>query len=236
MTLFYLIRHGETDWNVQGIWQGHTDVPLNDIGRAQAERVAGRLRDDGGPFEAIYSSDLSRAWETAVAIGRALRIEPRPLPALREIDLGRWSGMKRDQVVALDGEVLERISSGEDLPRGGAERMADVFARVTGALERLGAEHPEGRIILVTHGGPVRTALLYAARDKDGSAPRRGHIGNTAVSVIRHEAGDWEIVTINDLSHLAESPQAPDLMAPQPPGDEEAAFEPEESGDRERRA
>jgi probable phosphoglycerate mutase len=78
----YLIRHGETDWNLDGRWQGHSDVPLNPAGRQQALLLARRLADEGVRFNALYSSDLSRAWDTAVAIGGALGLRPASAPAL----------------------------------------------------------------------------------------------------------------------------------------------------------
>src|SRR5262245_53202123 len=102
MTVFYIIRHGETDWNLSGRWQGHADVPLNALGRAQAQRLAERLRREDTRLDSIYSSDLLRAWETALIIGDALGVAPRPLPALREIDVGAWSGLTRAEVLMRD--------------------------------------------------------------------------------------------------------------------------------------
>src|SRR5262245_42161594 len=117
MTIFYLIRHGETDWNQSGRWQGHADVPLNALGRAQAQRLAERLRRERDPLDAIYSSDLLRAWETAQALAAAVGHAPQPLPALREIDVGSWSGLTRVEVMARDRDLMERLESGEDVPR-----------------------------------------------------------------------------------------------------------------------
>lgn len=227
MTTFYLIRHGETDWNVEGIWQGHTDIPLNDVGREQARRLAARLSGDGVRFDALYSSDLSRAWETAQVVGAAVNLTPRPLRALREIDLGVWSGKTREQIAITDHETLERIASGEDLPRGGAERLVDLHDRVVGAAEHLAVLFPGAQLALVTHGGPVRALLMHAARDHDGQAPPKGHIGNTSISIVVCTPSGWQLESINDMAHLSGAAQAPDLMAPQPPGDEEAAFEQE---------
>lgn len=227
MTTLYIIRHGETDWNAQGLWQGHTDVPLNAAGHEQAQRLATHLAHSGVHLDAIYSSDLLRAWETAQPIGESLGVDLRAMPALREIDLGSWSGMTREQVIAQDAETLDRISSGEDLPRGGGERLAELHQRVVAAAEQAAAEHPGGAVALVTHGGPVRALLMHAARDKDGPAPRRGHIGNTSVSVITLDQSGWNIRSINEMRHLEDVPQAPDLMSPQPAGDEEAAFKPQ---------
>jgi len=221
MTIFYLIRHGETDWNMQGRWQGHTDVPLNALGQSQARRLAQRLHDEGAHFDAIYSSDLQRAWQTAGALGAALDLAPRPLPALREIDVGGWSGLTRAQVLARDPDLVARLESGEDVRRGGTgERFADLYGRAVEAVERLAAERPDGRLLLVTHGGPVRALLLHAARDKAGALPRPLHIGNTSISVLRGGPSGWALDPINDMQHLASAAQAPDMMSA-PPDDAE---------------
>ncbi len=118
MSIFFLIRHGETDWNMQGRWQGHTDIALNAIGQAQAQRLAERLRDEDVRFDTIYSSDLKRAWETASILGAALDLVPWPLPALREIDVGGWSGLTHAEVLARDPDLAARLESGEDVRRG----------------------------------------------------------------------------------------------------------------------
>ena len=220
MSIFFLIRHGETDWNMQGRWQGHTDIALNTIGRAQAQRLAERLRDEDTRFDAIYSSDLKRAWETASILGTALDLVPQPLPALREIDVGGWSGLTHAEVRARDPDLVERLESGEDMRRGGTgERFADLYRRVVEAAERLAAERRDGRLMVVTHGGPVRALLLHAARDKADALPRPLHIGNTSISVLRSGPSGWALDTINDMRHLG-SAQAPDLMSA-PPDDAE---------------
>jgi probable phosphoglycerate mutase len=219
-TTFYLIRHGETDWNLNGRWQGHADVPLNQVGQAQARRLATRLLREGVRFDALYSSDLQRAWATARAVGAALDLVPQPLPALREIDVGSWSGLTGAEVLAQDGDTYERVRSGEDLPRGGGERLLDLYTRVVAAAERLADEQPGRALALVTHGGPVRALLMYAAREKVGLNLHRAHIGNTSISVLIGGPSGWDIGTINDMAHLAADQQAPDMMSA-PPDDTE---------------
>jgi broad specificity phosphatase PhoE len=220
MTLIYLIRHGETAWNASGRWQGHADIPLNDAGRQQARRLGARLAREGVRFDAIYSSDLLRAWETASLVGEALGASPAALPALRELDVGAWSGLTVAEVAARDPETLARLESGEDLPRGGGERFVDLYARVVPAVEQLVAAQPRGTLALVSHGGPVRALLLYAAREKHGAPVRRLHVGNTSLSVLACDRATWELRLINDMSHLAGGPQAPDMMS-DPPDDAE---------------
>jgi probable phosphoglycerate mutase len=216
MTIFYLVRHGETEWNATGRWQGHADVPLNDVGYAQARRLAERFRSEGMRFDAIYSSDLARAWETALPCAEVLGLDVVAMPALREIDVGSWSGLTGAEVAERDGETLARIESGEDLPRGGAERFADLYNRVVAAVEQLAEQHPSSTLLLVTHGGDVRALLLHAAREQLHPATRPRHVGNTSITVIVKHADGWEIRTVNDLAHLTAGPPAPGLLADAP--------------------
>jgi probable phosphoglycerate mutase len=219
-TTFYVIRHGETDWNLHGRWQGHTDIPLNEDGRAQARRLAARLRADRTHFDAIYSSDLQRAWETAATVGAALDLTPRPLLALREIDVGSWGGLTVAEVLAQDGDTYARFRSGEDVPRGGGERFLDLYTRVVAAVEQLAEQQPGRTLALFTHGGAVRALLMHAARDKVGLNVRQGHIGNTSVSVLIGDRSGWDLGAINDMTHLSSSSQAMDIMST-PPDDAE---------------
>ena len=219
-TTFYLIRHGETDWNLHGRWQGHTDIPLNEDGQAQAGRLAARLRAERVRFDACYSSDLQRAWETAGVVGAALDLAPLPLPALREINVGSWSGLTSSEVRAQDGETYARYKSGDDVPRGGGERFLDLYTRVVAAVEQLADQHPGRMLALFTHGGPVRALLMHAARDKDRLGVRHIHIGNTSISLLIRDRAGWNLGPINDMAHLAASPQAPDVMS-SPPDDAE---------------
>jgi probable phosphoglycerate mutase len=219
MTTFYLIRHGETDWNVSGRWQGHTDIPLNDVGRAQAARLAERLRDHGPRFDALYSSDLLRAWETAQFAGRAIGMQPQPMPALREIDLGTWSGLTRAEIMERDLDTLAQVDAGVDLPRGGAERFADLVARVSAAAEQLATKHHGQHVALVTHGGVVRALLQHAAPDAHAW---HAHIGNTSITIVVYNQQGWDVVSVNDMAHLEGSPQALDLMSA-PPDDAQQA-------------
>jgi broad specificity phosphatase PhoE len=145
VTTILLARHGETDWNVQNRWQGHADTPLNERGRAQARALAERLA--GTVLEAIYSSDLLRASETAgiVAQGRGLTVQTDR--RLREIDVGAWQGLTGD-------EVAERFPDGV---RPDGESLEAFQARVVGALSAIGRSHNGATVLVVAHGGCART-------------------------------------------------------------------------------
>jgi len=160
--LVYLTRHGETDWNLAGRWQGHTDIPLNDNGRAQARAVAEVLRGEGVP--AIVSSDLARAHETARIIGASLGIAVAYVDAdLRERMFGVFEGLTRAECERLHPEAW-RAWIEEQRPARGVESPETVAARVTAAIgraaERLG--RVDAPVLLITHGGALRSAVRIA--------------------------------------------------------------------------
>jgi broad specificity phosphatase PhoE len=144
VTVLLLARHGETDWNRENRWQGWADPPLNETGRAQARALAEQLRDT--PFDAVYSSDLRRAHETAEIVAAPHGVPVMPDPGLREIDVGSWSGLTH-------AEIEERYPDGK---RPDGETREQHAERVLEAVERIARANPERRILLVTHGGTMR--------------------------------------------------------------------------------
>jgi len=144
VTTILLARHGETDWNRDGRFQGWADPSLNDAGRAQARALAERLRDV--PFDAVYSSDLRRAHETAVIVAEPHGVPVVSDPGLREIDVGSWSGLTR-------AEIEDRFP-GADSHDG--ETREEHVARVVATVERIARAHTGERILLVSHGGSLR--------------------------------------------------------------------------------
>ena len=162
MTELLLIRHGETDWNVEGRYQGQSDVPLNDRGHAQAARLAAQLK--GTQIDAIYSSDLKRAKGTAEILAEAID-SPLVLDRrLREIHQGLWEGMLFQDIQQKYAEAFERRK--EDPlkvapPEG--ETVGQLRSRVLAALSDILREHPEGRVAVVSHGlslALIRVELL----------------------------------------------------------------------------
>jgi probable phosphoglycerate mutase len=139
VTELLLVRHGETDWNREQRWQGHARTSLNASGRTQARRLAKSLATV--EVDAVYSSDLPRALETAEILAGARGLQAVADPALREIDVGSWQGLTRAQ---LDG--LEWDGESYDAHR----------ERVLAAVRRIAARHPRGRVLVVTHGGCLR--------------------------------------------------------------------------------
>lgn len=155
---FLLIRHAESAWNAAGRWQGQADPPLTARGRRQAERLAQALAGEG--IELLVASDLTRARETAGVVGAALGIEPVTDPRFRELDVGSWTGLCREEIERRDPERLARFDAGDvDVPAGGAESRRAIRRRVRRAAARLLAAHPGRRVALVTHLGVIRALL-----------------------------------------------------------------------------
>ena len=179
-----LARHGETDWNAAGRWQGHTDVPLNATGRAQALALAARLRAEG--VRAIATSDLCRARGTAEIVGEALGLEVHLVDgAQRERAYGAWEGLTRCECAARFPEEWARHVSDPRSPPPGGESADALLARVVPAVHRA-AERLASPTLLVTHGGVMR-AFLAAALAAPGAPPR--FIPNVGVWRVRLVAG-----------------------------------------------
>jgi broad specificity phosphatase PhoE len=160
VTTILLARHGETDWNLHRRVQGHSDTPLNDTGRAQARVLASELA--GERIDAVYSSDLARAHETATILAEARGLGVTAVPDLRERNFGTWEGLT-------DKEVLDRFPEAANGPWGDAETREELAERVTDALLRIADAHPDGRVLVITHGGPVRAVLVHCGLDGAGT-------------------------------------------------------------------
>jgi XTP/dITP diphosphohydrolase len=157
-TSFLLIRHAESVWNAEDRWQGHADPPLSARGIAQAEALGHSLAVER--VDALISSDLTRARQTAEILGRALGLAPRCDPRLRELDVGRWAGLTRGEIEACDADALKRFEAEDpDLCAGGGESRTQIRTRVRRAFRALAEEFPGARVIVVTHLGVVRALV-----------------------------------------------------------------------------
>ena len=190
MTRFYLVRHGETEWNRIRRIQGVSDIPLNDTGRAQAAAVGDILSKHS--FDLIVSSPLSRALETARIISRRLGM-PLPLvvPDLIERNYGEAEGQTR-------AELDSRYPPGSEIP--GREERASVTARAVRTLQDLAVRHPDSDILAVAHGGLIRSVVDFAAPGVYDEP-----ITNCSVHSFSLVAGTLELVAFDDpmevLSH-----------------------------------
>jgi len=183
MTELYLVRHGETDWNRARRIQGTTDIPLNATGREQAATTGRMLRRRG--WDGIYASPLSRALETArIIAGETGLGEPVAIPDLVERDYGDAEGLTWEQ-------IERRYPEGVRVP--GRESREAVALRVVPALLRLAAEHPGESILVVSHGGAIRSVLNAV---DPGS--RFGMITNGSVHSFRVVDGDLRLIAFDD--------------------------------------
>jgi len=179
VTTLILVRHGETDWNRDGRWQGQADAPLNERGREQARALADELM--GEPVDAVYASDLSRARETAEIIAARLGREPVEVDArLREVHVGGWSGLTMAEIEDRFPAEFELWRSGDPAHDfAGGETYAAMGERVVEALEEIASRHPDSNVLVVLHGGSIRGALAHAAGiTYTEQSRRRAHVGN----------------------------------------------------------
>lgn len=151
MLELWLVRHGQTNWNIDGRIQGQSDVPLNETGRSQAQALTEKLKDV--PFVAVYSSDLERARETAEIIaaahGLAVQIDAR----LREVKQGEWEGLSLADIrERYDWQYRHNQSYSPDFRPPGGESAREVAERVQAAIEDIHKKHPEGAVLVVSHG------------------------------------------------------------------------------------
>jgi probable phosphoglycerate mutase len=161
VTTIHLARHGETDWNRELRWQGHSDPPLNERGRRQARALADALI--GTRLTAVYASDLSRASETAEIVASRLDLSVTVDPALREIDVGSWEGFTLAEIEARFPEAAARWEQRGEHGWEGGESHDQMAARVRVAVHSIAAAHDGEEILVVTHGGPIRALKALAA-------------------------------------------------------------------------
>ena len=199
-TRIIAIRHGETAWNVDTRIQGQLDIPLSANGRWQAERLAAALKHEA--VDAIYASDLARAWETAQYIGLAQGLEVMKEADLRERSFGDFEGKTFAEIKILlpEQSMRWRTRDPEFVPAGG-ESLTGLRHRVVAAAERIAARHPGELIALVGHGG-VMDVLYRAATRLDIQAPRTWALGNAAINRLLWTPEGFTLVGWADTAHL----------------------------------
>jgi len=159
-TRLVLIRHGETDWNIQKRYQGRSDTELNETGINQVQQLAQGLKEE--KIEVIYTSDLTRAYQTAVIIADGRKIPIHKLPGLRECSFGIWEGKTYEEMQEQLPEEVARIK-GDPVTeiRTGGENREQLSTRVTTAIQQIIAQHPNQTVLIVAHGGSLAVALEY---------------------------------------------------------------------------
>ena len=206
-------RHGRTEWNESGRFQGQLDPPLDDVGHAQARAAAATLA--ALRPASIVSSDLARARDTAAYLAALTGVEVAYDPRLREMDVGEWSGRTRREIAELFPETYAAWLRGEDVRREGGENLADMLVRVSAALR----EHvPDsgGPVVLVTHGGTARVVVLALLGLPAGVWSAFGAMANARWAALARRGNGWRLTAYN-VGHDAEAAA---------PGNDDASPEP----------
>jgi probable phosphoglycerate mutase len=169
-TRLLLVRHGQTAWNADGRWQGHGDPGLTEEGLAQAIRLARTLgEDEHRHWERIISSDLERARQTAAAIADHLGLEIEFDRRLRELDVGTWSGLTRDEIIRRDPERLKEFERGEpNIRPGDGESRIEIRQRTHDFVSDIAKRCVDDRVIVVTHLGVIRALVPGAEPSNAG--------------------------------------------------------------------
>jgi probable phosphoglycerate mutase len=196
-----LVRHGETAWNAEGRVQGQIDIPLNDTGRAQAKAAAARLATQG--FDALYSSDLARAVETADAAAALLGLDVERTASLRERFYGDFQGLTHAEAQARYPADFARFAERDPDHRfsGDAESLNAFSARVDAALAVLAGKHQDETLLIVTHGGVLDIVHRLATGQKL-QAPRNFTLYNAALNWIERRDGNWVLLSWAETDHL----------------------------------
>lgn len=199
-TRLCLVRHGETDWNAQKRIQGQIDIPLNTAGRAQAQATAAGVADLR--VDAVYSSDLGRALETAQPIAAALGLPLKQAAGLRERHYGRMQGLTsaeaRERFPELHAVYAARDPH-HDLE--GGETLSGFAGRVAASLQALVAAHPGGSVLAVSHGGVLDVAYRLAT-GRDLTVPRDFSMPNAGLNWIEYREQRWHLVSWGEQHHL----------------------------------
>lgn len=191
-TTIYLIRHGQTDWNVAGKIQGHADIPLNATGKAQAQKVAQHLKKKQASLAALYSSDLQRAHQTAQEIAAIFALEIILAADLREGHFGKMEGITKKEREDLYGHMKEE----EALEKVGAEPRDKVVARVMNYLHGIVQKHKEQHIAVVTHGWLLHSLLTHLGHDLD----QLPALTNESIVTLKWDA-DCQMFVFESIEH-----------------------------------
>jgi 2,3-bisphosphoglycerate-dependent phosphoglycerate mutase len=201
-TQVLFIRHGETDWNRIKRIQGHIDIPLSEHGLLQAEQLAARLSHE--KLDAVYSSDLQRAMQTARPFADALGLDLNLTEGLRERFYGAFQGLDSDEInEKFPAEYVEWQTRDPGFaPPGDGESQRVFYHRVLHAMEPLVAAHPGGRIACVAHGGVLDCIYRYAMK-LPLSEPRNWPLLNCSINVVDYDEGAGKVIAWGDVAHLS---------------------------------
>jgi probable phosphoglycerate mutase len=214
-------RHGRTAHNHGGVWQGQLDIPLDDVGRGQADDAAGAIVDSlalGEPLS-IVSSDLVRASATAAALAAVTAVEVRLDRRLREVNAGRWQGLTRAEIVEAGmGDDLDDWRRGDDVRVGGGERRSEVARRGAEALREHAEALDAGTLVVVAHGGLLRGSILNVLGLPGERWDVLGGLGNAHWAELIPDRPAWRLRAYNVratpvANRFGAAPQVRDRLA-----------------------
>ena len=215
------VRHGETVFNIESRYQGHLDAELSELGRLQSQRVAERLQ--GEEIAAVYSSDLSRAGDTAQAIAGCHGLKVEIDESLRECAFGEWEGLSVSEIAERYPELYQNYlkdSVTYRAPEG--ERLESVQERVVKMVRRIEERHPDDTVVIVTHGGPIRAFFCHAL-GASLQTFRKVNLANCSITTFSRDSdGKWFLEVLNDSCHLEGLEAVPDSGSQ--PFDRDTAF------------
>jgi broad specificity phosphatase PhoE len=201
--VFVIARHGQTEDNLQRVFQGQAGKGLNATGRDQAVRLAERLKNVR--FDAIVASDLERAVETARCVASACGVPVDIDRDLREVDLGAWTGLGASDIARAFPEEWAKWEAGLDVRRGGGETYAELAERFGRAIQRIAERHQaaSARVLVVSHGGAIRSWIGRVLGLPSDTLRALGSVHNAALSIVdRDSSGRFKLERYNDVAHL----------------------------------
>ncbi len=200
MTSIYLVRHGQTAWNKEEIFRGRTDVSLDETGLKQAELAGGYFK--GIEIHRIYSSPLSRAWQTAQKIAQFQNLKVEPLEGIVDMSFGNWEGHPHEEIREMDSKTYRQwVELPHQVRLPGGESLDDVRARAMSALEEVIQKCLEKTLVLVSH-RVVCKVLICAILGLDNSHFWQIAQDTTAINLIQHKNGKYILSLMNEICHL----------------------------------
>jgi broad specificity phosphatase PhoE len=200
MTSVYLVRHGQTAWNREEIFRGRADIPLDETGLKQAELVGQYFK--GMEIQAIYSSSLSRAWQTAQKVAQFHDLKVQPLQGIIDMSFGNWEGRPHQEIRESDKETYRQWVETPHLVRlPGGESLDDVRVRAMAALEEVIRKNPGKTLALVSH-RVICKVLICAILGLDNSHFWQITQDTTAINLIQYRKGKYVLSLMNETCHL----------------------------------
>jgi len=196
-----LVRHGATDWNLQGRCQGSSDRNLSEVGIRQAEQIAGRLSNEG--VDAVYSSGLQRARQTAERISHPHNLPVLIDDAVRELDHGELEGLTFNEIKSTYGDFLVRWrSEPAEICVPGGERLADVAERAWDGLNQIVQRHAEAeRIVIVSHNFPI-LGIVCRVTGTHLNEYRTFHLDPCGIARLAYDGAGWDLTEVNGREYV----------------------------------